>query len=76
MELKDLMQELLSAAEMKNKPRALKLDRVFEDSISKNIDNYYDYENLRQSCVLCLTFPGTYDLFIKDAKERFARLYK
>lgn len=73
--LKNLLKGLIEAAESKNESRVRQLNQSFDRLVSPNSSGYNEYDNLRQSCVMALTMPVLYNSFIRDARERFSRVY-
>lgn len=73
--LKELLTEIISAAKVRDQPLVTRLSHQFEDLVPTSLKNYNDYDNLRQSCLYVFKFPEMYEECIKDAEERFARIY-
>lgn len=75
MTLRNLLQSFIDAAERKDQKKLDELNGQFNNLVLTSVQGYNEYDNLRQSCLLCLKFPGTYEWCLNDARERFDRIY-
>ncbi len=76
-QLKNLLEQLVAAAEQKDKAAVRRLNSEFERTIpplSNRSQQIIDYDNCRQSCVMAFTIPQMYGAYVQDARERFLKI--
>jgi hypothetical protein len=75
--LKDLLEQMVEAAEQKDKAAVRRLNSEFERGmppLSDRSQKIIDYDNCRQSCMMAFTFPQMYKNYVKDARQRFKQI--
>lgn len=78
----EILEQMLDATEKKEIEKLKELDKSFESLLSpleRRTELDYEYDNCRQSCImtvqaLCSKKEKMYNMFIKDARERFDKI--
>ncbi len=80
--MRTLLGEMIESAEKGERERVLQLNRVY-DILSQRVYLWPNpaeldlaYENCRQSSLFSVTMPELRGEFLKDARERYARIPK
>jgi hypothetical protein len=76
--LQGLLTEMLASAEAKDQEKTNELSTEFDGLLLKTFSDSdvekSEYDNCRQSCVVCLTFNEMYERCLADAKERYTNI--